>query len=272
MYKILIPTDFSDNAKKAMLYAVKLFGKDSKYTLVNGFEVPHSGANMLISIADILEKDSLKMLHDTRDQLLEEYPELKGNVDVRAVMGMPGVAVKKLTATEDFDLVVMGTKGATGLKEVFLGSVASSILTDVTIPVLAVPENAHLTEPESILFAADDKCLSDGVLPEQLERLCKNIDAEVLVLNVVPEGELAYVGNSESHSGRPDGIFNGVKHQVHFIESNDVNKGIEAFIDKNDVDMLAMITRKTDLLSRLFSKSNTKEMVMHSRIPIFAFH
>lgn len=272
MYNILIPTDFSDNATKAMLYAVELFGTDTKYTLVNGYEVPHSGANMLISIADILEKDALQLLNDSRDQLLETHPDLQGKVEVRAVMGMPSDAVRKLIDTNEFDLVVMGTKGATGLKEVFLGSVASSILSDVNIPVIAVPESAKLTELRSILFAADDKCLSEGVLPKELEKLCAKVNAEVIVLNVVPEGESMHVGNSESQVHRPDGIFNGVKHHVQFIESDNVNKGIESFMAKNNVDMLAMITRKNDLFSRLFSKSNTREMVMHTHIPIFAFH
>ena len=135
-----------------------------------------------------------------------------------------------------------------------------------------MPENAKLTEPESILFAADDKCLSEGVLPKELEKLTKSVKAEVMVLNVVPMGELVHVGNSESQKNRPDGIFNGVKHQVHFVESDDVNEGIETFMSSNAVDMVAMITRKNDLFSRLFSKSKTREMMMHTSIPIFAFH
>ncbi|MCB9185402.1 MAG: universal stress protein [Flavobacteriales bacterium] len=272
MYNILIPTDFSENANRAISYAVNLFGTDSKYTLVNGYEVPHSGANMLISIADILEKDALQLLSDSRDRLLAQYPELKGNLDVRAVSGAPNVAIRKLTETQDFDLVVMGTKGASGLKEVFVGSVASNTLNDVKIPVLAIPGDADAVVPKTILFAADDKCLSDGKLPDELVDLSNSTGAEVLVVNVVPEGEMKHVGNSADQKSRPDGIFQGVKHSVHFVESNDVNAGIMKFIGENKVDMLAMVTRKNDLFSRMFAKSNTKAMAMHTHIPLLAFH
>lgn len=272
MYNILIPTDFSDNAKKAMVYAVNLFGTDSKYTLVNGYQVPHSGANMLISIADILEKDSLQLLNETRDKLIEEYPELKGNLDVRTVLGMPSVAVKKLINTGDFDLIVMGTKGASGLKEVFIGSVASNILSEVELPVLAVPEDAPVGKPSNILFAADDQCLSEGKLPEALVKFSNELDAKAAVVNVVSVGELTHVGSSDEQKHRSDGIFEGVKHSVHFVESDTVNNGILSFIEDNQVDMVAMVTRKKDLFSRLFAKSNTKQMTMHTKIPLFAFH
>lgn len=272
MYNILIPTDFSDNAKKAMQYAVNLFGTDCKYTLANGYEVPHSGASMLISIADILEKDSIQLLNDSRDELVEAYPGLKGNIEVRSVMGIPSVAVKKIIDTQDFDLIVMGTKGASGLKEVLIGSVASNILSEVELPVLAVPVDAPIDKPTRIMFAADDQCLSEGKLPKALVELSNMLDAEVDVVNVVEMGELGHAGNSEDQKHRSSGIFEGVKHSVHFIEAETVNLGILSFIKDNQVDMVAMVTRKQDFFSRLFAKSNTKSMAMHTEIPLFAFH
>ena len=272
MPNILIPTDFSDNANKAISYAVSLFGTDSNYTLVNGFEVPHSGATMLISIADILEKDALQLLNDSKGSLISNIPALVGKVDVRAVMGSPDVAIKKLLATGDFDMIVMGTKGATGVKEVLIGSVAANVIGEVTIPVIAVPEDTKVESPKKILFAADDQCLIEGKLPEALQTLVSKIDAEVLIVNVVPEGEGGHAGSSNEQKGRGSGAFEGVKHSIHYIESNDVNGAIEEFIECNDVHMVAMVTRKHDLFSRLFGRSNTKAMAMHTHIPLFAFH
>ena len=272
MPNILIPTDFSENASKAISYAVSLFGSESNYTLVNGFEVPHSGATMLISIADILEKDALQLLNDTKDKLLSGIPELNGRVDVRAEMGAADVAIKKVLATGDYDLVVMGTKGATGLKEVLIGSVAANVIGDVKVPVIAVPVDTQIASPKKILFAADDQCLIEGKLPDALRELAVDLDAEVLIVNVVPEGEGSHARNSQEQQGRDSGAFGGVRHSIHFIESDDVNEGIEQFIEKNDVNMVAMVTRKQDLFSRLFGRSNTKAMAMHTHIPLFAFH
>lgn len=272
MPKILIPTDFSDNANKAVSYAVSLFGSESSYMLVNGYEVPHSGATMLISIADILEKDALQLLNDTRRKLISEVPELNGKVDVRAELGTADVAIRKVLNTQDFDVVVMGTKGASGLKEVLIGSVAANVIGDVKVPVIAVPADTKIESPKKILFAADDQCLIEGKLPDALHQLANGIDAEVLIVNVVPEGEGKHVGSSDAQQGRDSGAFEGVKHSIHYIESDDVNEGIEKFVQQQDVNMVAMVTRKNDLFSRLFGQSNTKAMAMHTRIPLFAFH
>lgn len=272
MPNILIPTDFSENANKAVSYAISLFGPESNYTLVNGYEVPHSGATMLISIADILEKDALQLLNDTKGKLIGGIPELKGQVDVRAEMGSADVAIKKVLDTADYDVVVMGTKGASGLKEVLIGSVAANVIGEVKIPVIAVPAETGPKSPNKILFAADDQCLIEGKLPNALQKLANDLDAEVMIVNVVPEGEGSHAGSSDAQKGRDSGAFAGVKHSIHFIESDDVNQGIEDFIDKNDVNMVAMVTRKNDLFSRLFGRSNTKAMAMHTHVPLFAFH
>lgn len=272
MPNILIPTDFSDNANQAISYAVALFGPESNYTLVNSFDVPHSGATMLISIADILEKDALQLLNESKDQIVKGIPELNGRIDVKAVMGSPDSAIKKMSSTQDFDLVVMGTKGASGLKEVLIGSVASNVISEVDTPVIAVPAGTELKMPKRILFAADDRCLIEGKLPDALHALANNLDAEVMILNIVPKGEGAHSGNSAEQKDRDSGAFSGVKHSLHFVESNNVNDGIEKFIESNEVDMLAMVSRKNDFFSKLFGRSNTKTMAMHSRIPLFAFH
>ncbi|MFM1876769.1 MAG: hypothetical protein RL266_2506 [Bacteroidota bacterium] len=272
MLQILIPTDFSENADKAMRYAVELFGEDANYLLVNGYEVPHSGATMLISIADILEKDSLQLLNEAKQALVASAPQLEANIEVKAVSGSPAVALKKLTASGDFDMVIMGTKGASGLKEVLVGSVASNVLTDVSCPVMAIPANAALRVPSKIVFAADDQVLMEGKLPSALVELSQRFDAEVMILNIVPKGELGHVGNAPGQNRASAGSFEGVRHSIHFIESEDVNIGIEAFLRNQNADMLAMVNRKNDLFSRLFGTSNTKSMMMHTGIPLFAFH
>lgn len=271
MLNVLIPTDFSENASKAVSYALSLFGNEARYTILNSYEVPHSGATMLISIGDILEKDSVQLLESFRAELLEKRSDLDGKIDVKAVMGSPEVAVNKSVELGDYDVVVMGTQGASGLKEVLIGSVTSNVLSNVSIPVLAVPHDSDSKPPKTILFAADDNLLASGEMPKNLVALANRFDAEVVVLNIVPVGELSHVGNSADQQ-RSSGIFEGVKHRVEFIESDDIPKGIEKFITENEIDMLAMITRKNDLFSRLFGTSNTQKMVMHSHIPLFAFH
>jgi nucleotide-binding universal stress UspA family protein len=62
MKRILIPTDFSPNAQKAVDYAVRLFSDESELVLVHTYQIRHTGANVLISIQDLLEKEALNLL------------------------------------------------------------------------------------------------------------------------------------------------------------------------------------------------------------------
>jgi len=272
MKNILLPTDFSANAKRAIRYALFVFGEKAKYTLLNTYEVPHAGAPMLISISDILAKESLKSLNEELKILEREFPKLVGKINVMAETGDPESVVKRLTNVDSYDLVVMGTKGATGLKEVLIGSVASNLMQNVEIPVLAVPESATLSVPQKILFAVDDVTLNEGLFPSELANLTRKFDAELLILNVVPNGKLDTVGNAKGNDRQPTSVFDGVKHSFHFAEGDNVNKAITEFATAKKVDLLAMVTRKNDFFSRMFGSSATKKMMQHVNVPIIAFH
>ncbi|MDP6907884.1 MAG: universal stress protein [Flavobacteriales bacterium] len=272
MQNILIPTDFSKNAVKAARYALKVFGNKANYTLLNTYEVPHSGATMLITIADILEKDSLQLLQEAKAGLAKDFPELEGKIEILAKMGAPDNVIEKLTDRDDYDMVVMGTQGATGLKGALVGSVASKTMESVKCPVIAVPESVEFKLPRKILYAADDKCLQEGAFPKELANLAQEFDSEVMVLNVIPEGEADHVGNSPENEREPISVFDNVKHSFHFVENKDVRYGIERFIQENQVDLLAMVTRRSDLISKLFGLSVTKQMMLDTSVPLVAFH
>lgn len=270
--KILLPTDFSANALRAIKYAFVMYGTSARYTLLNTYEVPHSGTSMLVSISDILKDESQKLMIAELQKLNAEFPHLKVQIDSRSEMGTPEAVIKHLTKDGAYDLVIMGTKGATGLKEVLIGSVASNVMQNVSCPVFAVPEKAPLSVPHKILFAVDDAALNEGVFPSQLATLVKRFDAELLVLNIIPEGTQDNVGNNPENNRKPSSVFQEVQHVIHFVESNDLDEAIATFAQQQEADILAMITRKTDFFSRLFARSSTKKMMQHIDIPIIAFH
>jgi nucleotide-binding universal stress UspA family protein len=272
MKSILLLTNFSSNASRAIRYALSIFGDKVKYTLLNTYEVPYSGATMLISIADVLQKESEKALEEQLKTLQNEFPHLSNQIVIKSEMGVPETVVRNLSEKENFDLVVMGTKGAAGIKQALIGSVASNVMQEVTCPILAVPESADLSVPSKILFAVDDISLTKGVFPAEIASLVRRFDAELMVLNVVAEGEVNGVGNAGGTNRESISVFDGVRHSIHFVEDNDVDGAIASFAQKKDVDMLAMVTRKNDFFSKLFGRSTTKKMMQHTNLPIIAFH
>jgi len=263
MMKILIPTDFSENAQRAARYALALFGDSARYTLVNAYQVPHSRSTMLISIADILKRDSEQLLKEELIKLEDEFPKLVDHLSIQAEMGQADIVLKKLVINNGFDLVVMGTKGATGLKSVLIGSVAANVIQHVPCAVLAIPDTTEPRSPQTILFAADDHTLNRDSVPEVLAYVANRNEAKVLILNVLKDGESAEAGNRT-----PVNNFGGIAHTYYFENGNDIGKVITDFAKEKDVDMMAMVRRKNDLFANLFGKSNTREMMQRTKLPL----
>lgn len=270
MLNILIPTDFSENARQAARYAFTVFGADNTYTLLHAYEVPHSGATMLITISEILEKDSIQLLKEDLSLLEDEFPDFKGKISIKASLGQPETCVRKFSEQNPCDMVVMGTKGAGGIKGVLLGSVASNVLEQVKCPIIVVPQKANLDTPSKVLFAVDDTTLNENLFPTALADITKRFDAELMVLNIVDEGKLSHVGTNEP-TRIAISAFDNVKHSFHFAENKEPMEGIRSFLAENKIDLLAMVNRRDDLFSKLFGTSTTRQMVMKSDVPIIAF-
>lgn len=270
MKRVLIPTDFSSNAKKAAEYAIMVFGDEAEITLVHAYQIPHSGATVLISVQDIIEKDSKKMLEEERVRLSEKHPSLRSRIAIESRLGEPQEVLRKLINEAGADMVVMGTQGATGLKGILVGSVAASVMERVNVPVLAIPAEAEINDPINIAFAADDQSLNELKLPEIVREMAVKYASEVHVINVVGKEEARSVGMSGSAESEPITTLKGVKQTYHFLEDKDVTHGLDEYLGKHNVDLLALVNRKQDLFSMLFNRSVTKSMMLHSKTPILA--
>ena len=138
--KILIPTDFSDNAVMATRYAIDLAKKSAgKLCVFHSYDVPH------------YERSLTTSLHLEMKEIAEEHmAEFEKNYlaqagvpyEVMVRIGNPIRMAKELVKAKNIDLVVMGTKGASGIEEFLIGSNAASIIQNVRVPVFIIPEQA----------------------------------------------------------------------------------------------------------------------------------
>jgi nucleotide-binding universal stress UspA family protein len=263
MKKIIIPTDFSETAHRAARYALTLFGDSATYTLVNAYQVPHSGSTMLLSIADILKRDSEQLLKEQLIKLEDEFPQLTDRLSVVAEMGPADLVLRKLVTHNGIDLVVMGTTGATGLKGALVGSVASGVMQQVPCAVLAIPSGMEPHMPKKILLAADDHSIAQDHCPEALSYIAGRTSAKVMIMNVLGEGE-----STGSSDRVPVNKFDGIDHSYHFEKGKNVGETITSFAQEADVDLLAMVRRKKDLFANLFGHSNTREMIRKTKLPL----
>lgn len=269
MKEILIPTDFSRNAWNALKYASAFYkDEDCHFLLLNAYEVPRTSADMLISLNDIMRRDSEKGL---AGWLLKAKKELKNPKHVYSVYSQLGNAaslVSQIIKKEHISMVVMGTKGASGIAEVMMGSVASKVIQKASCPVLAIPEKTHFKPPVKLLFASDYHKISNEKVLKSLVDIAKKYQSKLKILHVCEKGLL---NTEEAVAGvKLDHYFEKIPHEFLFVEPDIPSEGIQKYMDKNTQDMLVMQTHHYDLFERIFHRSEVSKVVFHIHIPFLA--
>jgi nucleotide-binding universal stress UspA family protein len=127
---ILVPTDFSELSKKAMRYAERMARESSAKLIVLHVDPP------LLSFADTPQDPSVHV-ERLRKQLKEIRPA-NVSVEHRLVDGFAADVINQTAQETSADLIVIATHGRTGMAQVFLGSVAQSVLRGAHCPVLTI--------------------------------------------------------------------------------------------------------------------------------------
>lgn len=161
--RVLLPTDYSENAWHAIQYAIYLF-EDIETT----FFVMHAHQAAPSSLVSTINKERDTRLHQiTQDEVsiklhktvarLKKLNKVKFH-QYEAILESEALvqAVGRNVIDKDVDFIVMGTQGASGLKEVFLGSNTVKIIKAIDFcPIIAVPHTYAFGPPKTIAFATD---------------------------------------------------------------------------------------------------------------------
>ncbi|MGI9545442.1 MAG: universal stress protein [Cyclobacteriaceae bacterium] len=268
MKTILLPTDFSSSAHNAIKYALSLWADEPvRFVLLNAYYLLHSSHEMLISVEDILRDNSIRMLQKELMFIDNQTADQPVEIETLSRRGEPIEVIKKVIIERAVDTVVMGTKGASGLKEKLIGSNTAQIISKTRCPVIIVPDGVNYHQPKKIAFAAKMGKQEglDGIEP--LVTISRKHQSQVLVLNVASPREQL---NKEQIWQRLS--FNGhlkeLEYSFHMVEDNRVIHGINDFIKSNKVDLLVVVPGQDNLVHRLFHPSVSKGLALHSKIPL----
>lgn len=276
MKKILVPTDFTETSENAFVYAIEMakFYR-AELVLLHTFELPIVDSQIApINFTEIYEALEITNTNQFKYELEKMEGIAKqhnaGNLIINHIM-MDGElikCIKEVIKQENIDFVVMGTKGASGWFESFIGTTTCSVISDVSIPVLSVSHDTKFNKIETIGFTTRYRQDEIHSLNEVLV-IARKLGAQVKCLYVkTPEYE--FIGKEIEYW---ESIFEDEKNLEFFIiPSDDVEQTIEDFMISQDVDLLAMVCHKKSFLTRLFTTSTTQKMSQHSKTPILALH
>jgi nucleotide-binding universal stress UspA family protein len=276
MKTILFPTDFSEAAEKAFVYALNFAKKiGASITTLHVYELPDiRGVKLPHSLMEIYESIDL----ETFENYKTNVPQLRKIAEENNLASVPIYhtmeegetipTIQKIARKTEADMIIIGTKGATGLKEVFIGSVASSLIEKAPCPVLIVPEKAVFDgKIDNIAMTTSFKKEEEKALKTVLA-LAGLFQAEVHCFNV----DLAHV---EPILKRMEAFKDEFKDEknVHFevLDSIDLEATINDFLHEKQIDLLAMLTHKRKrFLDKIFSYSLTKQLANHLDKPVLA--
>ena len=277
MKNILLPTDFSSNSLNAIQYAINLL-KDEVCTFyfLHAYRVQYIANDELLlnsmNQVALIEKKLLESSQNSLDMIIEELaPNSKHTYETLSDYNFFIDSVIQKNKELDIDLIIMGTKGATGAKEIFMGSNTGDVIMKTDCDVLAVPDKAKYKTPKEIVFPTDFRLLYKENELDILKKIAKQNDSIVRVLYVQNDETL----DEEQKVNKNDleRYFDTLDYSFHTLTNTDFESAVNCFTQsRGNVDMIAIIAKHYNIFQRLFFKPKVEDLSFHTKIPLLVLH
>ncbi|MGF2414283.1 universal stress protein [Ferruginibacter sp.] len=269
MKKIIAPVDFSDTAANAAIFAGNLaefYG--AELWLYHSYEVVVPVTEYGYSYVSITE------MQQAAEHELAEFKNRVQNALRRTIT----IQIKAENATlvdglsalcDELDpaLVVMGLSGKNALTRLVVGSNTIRTIHNLDYPVLVVPPKATFIPIRKIGFACDYKKVIETTPVHLLKKIMHDFNAELHVLNVEYIKGTAPATKVEESMYITE-LLHELKPTYQTILSADITNGINWFADKEKIDLMVVIPKKHHLVEKMFSRSQTKELLYHTHVPV----
>jgi nucleotide-binding universal stress UspA family protein len=272
MKKILIPTDFSKHAEYALKVAAQIARKnDGEIILLHMLELPHQGSDAVGSGRDIPEIMMFKNAAISRLEDLMEEDYLKG-IKVSEVIQFELAfnGILNISQKNNVDLIVMGSHGASGYKEMFIGSNAEKVVRNSEVPVLIIKKEQTDFKVNDFVFASD---FSDEIKKpfQKAVDFANKFDATIHLTMINTPNDFKPTSLSEEIMTNFVSGFNVSKYKIHTYNETNVEKGILNFANSINADLIGMSTHGRKGLSHFFNGSISEDLVNHATRPVVTF-
>jgi nucleotide-binding universal stress UspA family protein len=268
MKTVILPTDYSDNANNAINYALQLFkNKKVNFVLYHAYIIPNAGNTSLLAIDDVIRKESLERLKEQKATIQKGHP----NITIETVVEHTTVAsgIERLIKEKKADIVVMGTQGATGLKQVFLGSNAVDVIDEVSVPVWVIPEGLKFKKLNTILFSSDYERIKVGETLNYLKEVALTHKSKLKVLHIKTDKDAPPQETHLDVSHEEAEFLKEINPEYRVVLANDAEKGINWYLKKHpEINVLSVINHKRSFFEGLFKKNTVHDLAYHCKLPL----
>ncbi|MFK8038694.1 MAG: universal stress protein [Crocinitomicaceae bacterium] len=266
MKTILVPTDFSENAFKALEYASFLAIQISaKIVVLNAYQIPSGTSNVMINFADILEKDANEGLSKLMNKLSSQHTFKNVEYIPLSCYGFLIEAIEIASKHHEVDLVVMGTAGASHLKGKIFGSNTIAVIRKTNYPIVVVPNQVEFLEWKNIILASNE---DDSILSavKVLNSFVNSKEVNIDIVSVESK-------NNDSHTNHAE-LIHGLKgwhYELHTEKNDNIVDGIINYTENHQSDIIVLLRKSYSFIERILHSSVTKKLALHSNKPLFLF-
>ncbi len=275
MKTIIAPTDFSAASLNAVNYAADMAcvigtGLSLLHVCpipVSFTDVPapaYSTAELVANAEEQMKVLAENILHRTKDRIKITTGVKQGDV----VLG-----IDELCHNVNPYAVVMATESNSVFERFLFGGKTINAVRQLAWPLIVVPPTVQFTSIKKIGLACDLKNVIDTIPIKEIKDLVKEFNAQLHVLHANSQADGALTAQTVEESGWLQEILGDLNPEYHFIKGgDDIEKSINDFAEKNNLDLLIVIPKKHSLINKIFQHSHAKQLVLHAHIPVMAIH
>ena len=270
---ILVPTDFSETASKALDYAIALAKKvKGKLVLVHVLEINGYTATMEMMSMGMVSEKMIASVKESLKEICSRMIEEHG-IDAEFVCYSGNVFDNIIRAASLFDanLIVMGTHGTSGISEWLFGSNAFSVVNNTTIPVITVNLNSPNRKFKKIVFPFNGNLLTLNKL-EQVIYLAKIFNSTILLFGYTENRLSSNMMLLRKKADELEEIFekNKIRSSFSFAMGEGYAKQIIDFANHENADLISVITNRSHNMDKILKEKPDRQLVNHAAIPVFS--
>lgn len=271
MKKVIVPIDFSEQSEFAIKVAAILAKKHNLEILaLHMLELNQA----MVSSSEGFHPEQTVFLLKLAEKRFKEFlnkPFLKG-IKITPIIKHYKVfsEVNEVAAQEGAELIIMGSHGSDGLKEIFVGSNAEKVVRNADIPVLVVKEELKDFKIERFVFACDFKVENLAVY-KKAKNFADMLSAELELVYVNTPGD-SFLSSKDAYERINKFLTEAnIGRQVEIYNDYTVEKGILNYSEVINADIIGIPTHGRKGLSHFFIGSIGEDVANHSKLPVVTF-
>lgn len=272
MKKILVPTDFSPQAENALHVAAQLARKhDAEIYLLHLLELPLHQVDALSVHSDLPEAVFFMKLAHKRFEEVMAKDYLKDVVVHETVeFHQSFTALIDTCKEKNIDLIVMGSHGVSGFKEMFIGSNTEKVVRTSDIPVLVI-KNAHENFEINDFVFASDFTKDNKATYKQAAQMAQAFDAKMHLVMVNTANNFTTTAKAKERIAEFTKDYSYENSTINIYNDETVEQGILNFSQSINADLIGISTHGRQGIAHFFNGSISEDLVNHAKRPVVTF-